>query len=168
MNGKRAEIKNGSHIFSATSSFILLLLLHGIKALKVLALSVLSFLRFLRSPTTFFSFLPLSASSVCRLIHLWHFRQILFFFRLVHSFSPLFSLARYFFFASIFLLHICICCLFTFTMTNRPEIMYSLITLRAPMTTLNFIGKNYIFCIKNKEKPYLTISYLTSHHLLLL
>lgn len=42
MNGKRAEIKNGSHIFSATSSFILLL--YGIKALKVLALSVLSFL----------------------------------------------------------------------------------------------------------------------------
>ena len=145
MNGKRAEIKNGSHIFSATSSFILLLR-HGIKALKVLGLSVLSFLCFLLSPTTFFSFLPLSASSVCRLIHFWHFRQILFFFRLVHSFSPLFGLARYFFSSSIFLLHICICCLFTFTMTIRPEIMYSLTTLRAPMTTLNFIGKNYIFC----------------------
>ena len=146
MNGKRAEIKNGSHIFSATSSFILLLLLHGIKALKVLGLSVLSFLCFLLSPTTFFSFLPLSASSVCQLIHFWRFRQILFFFRLVHSFPPLFGLARYFFSSSIFLLHICICCLFTFTMTIRPEIMYSLTTLRAPMTTLNFIGKNYIFC----------------------
>lgn len=97
MNGKRAVIKNGSHIFSATSSFILLLLLHGIKALKVLALSILSFLCFLLSPTTFFSFLPLSASSVCRLIHFWCFRQVLFFFRLVHSFSPLFSLARDFF-----------------------------------------------------------------------
>ena len=98
MNGKRAEIKNGSHIFSATSSFILLLLLHGIKALKVLGLSVLSFLCFLLSPTTFFSFLPLSASSVCQLIHFWRFRQILFFFRLVHSFSLLFGLARYTFF----------------------------------------------------------------------
>lgn len=97
MNGKRAEINNGSHIFSATSSFILLLR-HGIKALKVLGLSVLSFLCFLLSPTTFFSFLPLSASSVCRLIHFWHFRQILFFFRLVHSFSLLFGLARYTFF----------------------------------------------------------------------
>ena len=97
MNGKRAEIKNGSHIFSATSSFILLLR-HGIKALKVLGLSVLSFLCFLLSPTTFFSFLPLSASSVCRLIHFWHFRQVLFFFRLVHSFSLLFGLARYTFF----------------------------------------------------------------------
>ena len=97
MNGKRAEINNGSHIFSATSSFILLLR-HGIKALKVLGLSVLSFLCFLLSPTTFFSFLPLSASSVCRLIHFWHFRQVLFFFRLVHSFSLLFGLARYTFF----------------------------------------------------------------------
>lgn len=97
MNGKRAEINNGSHIFSATSSFILLLR-HGIKALKVLGLSVLSFLCFLLSPTTFFSFLPLSASSVCRRIHFWHFRQILFFFRLVHSFSLLFGLARYTFF----------------------------------------------------------------------